>query len=113
MFTKFIEMHCLNGDISFYLAFFLFFFSHYGYFLFYYIKCMPLRTVGSKSMFYYSYVLFLFILFIFSLLTFSFSHKKRYFKQNKNTFKCMSDTAQYNVCNISMVKVHIFHEIIR
>ena len=76
---------------------------------------MPLRTVGSKSMFYYSYVLFLFILFIFFShvnLTFSFSHKKRYFKQNKNTFKCMSDRAQYNVCNISMVKVHIFHEII-
>ena len=45
-------------------------------------------------------------------LTFSFSHKKRYFKQHKNTFKCMSDRAQYNVCNISMVKVHIFHEII-
>ena len=75
---------------------------------------MPLRTVGSKSMFYYSYVFFLFILFIFFShvgLTFLFSHKKRYFKQNENTFKCMTDRAQYNVCNISMVKVYIFHEI--
>ena len=63
-------------------------------------------------MFYYSYVLFLFILFIFfSHVGFIFT-QKRYFKQNKNTFKCMSDRAQYNVCNISMVKVHIFHDII-
>ena len=39
---------------------------------------------------------------------FSFSYKRRYFKQNKNTFKYISDGAQYIVCNISVVKKYMF-----